>query len=64
MPMEFIERILLYISMSAFVCMVIGLVKPWIMLWWEDTQTRKKVILVYGSTATITFLLYKVLDLL
>ena len=33
--------------------MVIGLIKPWAMLWWEDVQHRMKVIKVYGSLSIV-----------
>ena len=62
--MEFLERLFLYASITAVTCMVAGLFKPWIMLWWEDTQNRKKVLKVYGTAAVITFALYWVVVLI
>ncbi len=56
--MEFIQRFFLYVSVTALLCLLIGLYKPWIMLWWEDTQNRKKVINVYGTAALISYVLY------
>ena len=44
--------------------MVAGLFKPWIMLWWEDTQNRKKVLKIYGTAAVVTFALYWVVVLI
>jgi len=43
--------------------MVIGLFKPWLMLWWEDVQNRKKIIRVYGSLTIIFYLAYVVMGL-
>lgn len=56
--MEFIQRFFLYVSLTSLACLVIGLFKPWIMLWWEDIQNRKKVIKVYGTAAIISYALY------
>jgi hypothetical protein len=53
--MDFFVRLFLYISITSFAFLVIGLYKPWIMLWWEDIQNRRKVIKLYGSIAVITF---------
>lgn len=44
--------------------MIVGLFRPWTMLWWEDTQNRKKVINVYGTGAAVAFIVYKVLLLI
>jgi hypothetical protein len=51
------------IALSSALFMVIGLYKPWAMLWWEDVQNRKKVILVYGSVCVFFFAIYIVLGL-
>lgn len=56
--MDFIRRFLLYVSVTALLCLLIGLYKPWVMLWWEDIQNRKKVIQVYGTAALISYVLY------
>ena len=61
MAMEFIQRIFLYISLTAIVGLAVGLIKPWVMLWWEDKQNRKKVIRIYGTVAVVTFIIYKIL---
>jgi len=41
--------------------MIIGLVKPWIMLWWEDVQNRKKVFLLYGISGLVFLVAYYVM---
>jgi hypothetical protein len=33
--------------------LLVGLYKPWVVLWWEDLQNRKKVIVLYGSVAVV-----------
>lgn len=62
--MEFLQRLFLYISAAGFVLLLTGLFKPWIVLWWEDHQNRKKVFKFYGSVAAITYALYWVIELL
>lgn len=56
--MEFIQRFFLYVSITAVIFLIIGLFKPWVMLWWEDIQTRKKIIKVYGTAALVGYVLY------
>jgi hypothetical protein len=58
MAMDFIQRLLLYLTVAALLCLVIGLFRPWVMLWWEDTQNRKKVIKLYGTAAVVSYALY------
>lgn len=62
--MEFIQRFFLYVSITAFVFLIIGLFKPWVMLWWEDVQNRKKIIRLYGTTALVSYALYWALFLI
>jgi len=59
--MEFVQRIFLYLGITAALCLLVGLFKPWMMLWWEDTQNRKKVIRVYGTVALLSFIVYQIL---
>ena len=56
--MDFIQRFFLFMSVTALGCLVLGLFKPWMMLWWEDVQNRKKVIKVYGTAAVVSYALY------
>jgi hypothetical protein len=62
--MEFFQRVLLYLALGTLLCLIIGLFEPWIMLWWEDTQNRKKVIKLYGTVTAICFTLYWLLLLI
>ncbi len=56
--MEFIQRFFLYVTLTATFCLAIGLFQPWIMLWWEDIQNRRRVIKVYGLVAIISYAVY------
>ena len=62
--MDFVARIFFYIGCFAFLLLVVGLFKPWVALWWEDIQNRKKVIKLYGTVALFAFLTHFVLQLL
>jgi hypothetical protein len=44
--------------------LLVGLIKPWWLLWWEDTQNRLKVIKLYGSIAMVSYLLSKAITLI
>jgi hypothetical protein len=58
--MEFVHRLLYYVAVTAVLFLLAGLYRPWIMLWWEDVQNRRKVLWLYGSIALITFALHGV----
>jgi hypothetical protein len=46
-------------AIMALIFLLLGLIKPWWLLWWEDTQNRLKVIKLYGSIAAVSYLLSK-----
>ncbi|MBX2968968.1 MAG: hypothetical protein KF803_06335 [Cyclobacteriaceae bacterium] len=48
----------LLMSLASLMFMVAGLFKPWLLLWWEDVQNRRKVIKVYGSVALLSYVVY------
>jgi hypothetical protein len=56
--MWFLQQLLLYVSFTSLLFLLIGLYKPWIMLWWEDVQNRRKVIRVYGLVAIVSYALH------
>lgn len=56
--MRFLQQLFLYLSFTAFIFLLMGLYKPWIMLWWEDVQNRRKVLKVYGAVAGVSLALY------
>jgi hypothetical protein len=59
--MSFIRQLSLYISLTCLVFLIIGLFKPWVMLWWEHVQNRRKVIRLYGSMGLMFYGIYWVL---
>jgi hypothetical protein len=60
--MYHVRLLMLLISLTSFLFMVLGLVKPWIMLWWEDVQNRRKVIKLYGTTGLSFLIIYWILQ--
>jgi len=53
--------LLLWSGYLFFSLMIVGLYKPWYMLWWEDYQTRKKVIYLYGSISITLLIIHLIL---
>ncbi len=60
--MFYIRNLFLLISISALLGLIAGLIKPWIMLWWEDRQNRMKVIKLYGAISATAYAVYVVLE--
>jgi hypothetical protein len=56
--MKFVQQLFLYMSFTSLLFLLIGLYKPWVMLWWEDVQNRRKVIKVYGIAAGLTYAIH------
>ncbi|MBY0435346.1 MAG: hypothetical protein K2U26_14660 [Cyclobacteriaceae bacterium] len=56
--MYYFQLFILFLSLTCVLFLIIGLIKPWAMLWWEDTQNRMKVIMVYGSLAVVFGIAY------
>lgn len=56
--MYYVRLLFLLISLTSFLFMILGLIKPWIMLWWEDVQNRKKVIQLYGTSGLLFLIIY------
>jgi hypothetical protein len=54
---------LLILSIGLMGMMFAGLSKPWLLLWWRDTQTRLDVIKLYGGSAAATYFVYWMLKL-
>jgi hypothetical protein len=59
--MDNVRLFFLLMSLASLMFMVAGLFKPWLLLWWEDVQNRRKVIKVYGSAALISYAVYLIL---
>jgi hypothetical protein len=60
--MYHVRLLILLISLTSFLFMVLGLIKPWIMLWWEDVQNRRKVIKLYGTSGLFFLIVYLILQ--
>jgi hypothetical protein len=56
--MYYIREMFLLLSVTSVLFLFVGLIKPWLLLWWEDTQNRRKVIKVYGTVAIIFYVIY------
>lgn len=56
--MYYVGLLLFYLTITCLVFMLVGIWKPWIMLWWEDVQNRRKVIKVYGTIGIFFFAMY------
>lgn len=50
--------LILFLALTSLLFLVIGMIKPWMLLWWEDTQNRRKVLKVYGALALFFYLIY------
>ena len=62
--MHLISQLALLIGIFSFILLLAGLVRPWMLLWWEDVQTRRKVIKLYGTIGAVSLLIYCVLILI
>lgn len=60
--MYYVRLLFLLISLTSFMFMVMGLIKPWMMLWWEDVQNRRKVIKLYGTSGLFFLIVYVILQ--
>jgi hypothetical protein len=54
---------MLALSLMMLALMLAGLFKPWLLLWWRDTQTRWGVIKLYGSAAAFSYFVYWILKI-
>ena len=59
-----IRQLFLGIAITGLLFMIIGLFRPWIMLWWEDVQNRRRVVKLYGTIALVAYLVHWILFLL
>ena len=56
--MAYVRLLFYYLTLTSLLFLVIGLWRPWAMLWWEDVSNRRKVIKVYGAIALIFYAVY------
>jgi hypothetical protein len=61
--MDLVQLFFLLLTGASLIFLMIGLYKPWTMLWWEDVLNRRKVIKVYGGVAIVCYATYWVLRL-
>jgi len=57
-----VKLLVLFLIITCILFLIIGLFRPWAMLWWEDIQNRSKVIKSYGSLAIFFALVYLALQ--
>ena len=57
-----VKLLVLFLTITSVLFMVIGLFRPWAMLWWEDVQNRGKVLKSYGTLAILFGIAYLVLS--
>lgn len=57
-----VKLLVLFLIITCILFLIIGLFRPWAMLWWEDIQNRSKVIKSYGSLAIFFSLVYLALQ--
>jgi hypothetical protein len=55
---EMLQTMFLYLSIFSIAFLFIGLYKPWMMLWWQAVQNRRRVIKLYGGVALVSYALY------
>ena len=61
--MQVAKSLCFYLFLVLMIFTFVGLYKPWITLWWKDTQPRKKVLRYYGLPALFCLLTYFILRL-
>lgn len=59
--MKELDLFFLFLCITSLGLLIAGLYKPWVVLWWEDSQNRRKVLKVYGTATLIALLTYLVL---
>jgi hypothetical protein len=47
-----------FICIFSFVLLTIGLIRPFIVIWWTNHKTRAKVLMVYGSIALVSSIIF------
>ena len=55
------QSFLLAAGTIGLTCLLVGLYRPWIMLWWREKQNRRQVINLYGLIVLLSFLIYTTL---
>lgn len=60
--MSYWKGFFLSLATMAALSLLIGLYRPWVVLWWMERQNRLRVFRLYGSIGLIAFLIYLFLD--
>jgi hypothetical protein len=53
----------LLLAATAILFLLLGFYRPYLVLWWEDVQNRRKVLRVYGTVAALAVAVYLLLGL-
>jgi uncharacterized membrane protein len=53
-----VQMFFLLLAALCTLFLLVGLYKPWMMLWWEDVQNRRKVLRVYGTLSLVFYGIY------
>ncbi len=61
--MKSIELFFLLLAVTCLVFLGVGLYRPWVMLWWEDIQNRRKVVKLYGLLGLVFLTVYLIVRL-
>jgi hypothetical protein len=59
--MNELDLFFLFLTITTLGLLIAGLYKPWVVLWWEDVQNRRKVFKVYGTMTLLAFITWVVL---
>ena len=59
--MNVIKYCALSFALIAGLLLLVGFFRPWVALWWEPVQTRRKVIKLYGAVCVVAVILYLIL---
>lgn len=54
---------MLLLAATAILFLLLGFYRPYLVLWWEDVQNRRKVLRVYGTVAALAVAAYLLLGL-
>jgi hypothetical protein len=58
-----IRLFMLLLAATAILFLLLGFYRPYLVLWWEDVQNRRKVLRVYGTVAALAVAAYLLLGL-
>ncbi len=56
--MQLLSDLSAAVALLSLIFLAVGLYKPWLMLWWEDMQNRRKILKVYGFATLFFYILH------